>query len=397
MTEKLYENDSLLQSCQATVVSCEKKEDHYEVILDRTVLFPEGGGQLSDQGWLDKVPVFYASEEGQDVRHWTREPLEPGKTVAVKLDWPVRLDRMQQHCGEHILSYAFWKTCGANNVGFHMNEDSVFIDLDQEIDEEKAKKAEWMANECLWANEPISLHYVDASELGNYPLRKKNEKLKGTVRLVDIKNGDICTCCGTHPPYTGMVGSIQIIRFVRHKGGSRIEFLCGNRALRAMHERNRILEDTSNFLSVKAEDVLPAVEKLHQEILDLRGKVREKTQELIRLQLPEKMAQAPVLPNGTKLLVLTLEGTAADGKSAMKLASAQPGVLAAVFTKEGDRLMYQFALSEGAEGDCRACCAKANELFGGRGGGRPQSAQGGGTAGADWEEKVKELVEGIRG
>lgn len=397
MTEKLYENDSLLQSCQATVVSCEKKEDHYEVILDQTVLFPEGGGQLSDQGWLDKVPVFYASEEGQDVRHWTREPLEPGKTVAVKLDWPVRLDRMQQHCGEHILSYAFWKTCGANNVGFHMNEDSVFIDLDQEIDEEKAKKAEWMANECLWANEPISLHYVDASELGNYPLRKKNEKLKGTVRLVDIKNGDICTCCGTHPPYTGMVGSIQIIRFVRHKGGSRIEFLCGNRALRAMHERNRILEDTSNFLSVKAEDVLPAVEKLHQEILDLRGKVREKTQELIRLQLPEKMAQAPVLPNGTKLLVLTLEGTAADGKSAMKLASAQPGVLAAVFTKEGDRLMYQFALSEGAEGDCRACCAKANELFGGRGGGRPQSAQGGGTAGADWEEKVKELVEGIRG
>lgn len=397
MTEKLYENDSLLQSCQATVVSCEKKEDHYEVILDRTVLFPEGGGQLSDQGWLDKVPVFYASEEGQDVRHWTREPLEPGKTVAVKLDWPVRLDRMQQHCGEHILSYAFWKTCGANNVGFHMNEDSVFIDLDQEIDEEKDKKAEWMANECLWANEPISLHYVDASELGNYPLRKKNEKLKGTVRLVDIKNGDICTCCGTHPPYTGMVGSIQIIRFVRHKGGSRIEFLCGNRALRAMHERNRILEDTSNFLSVKAEDVLPAVEKLHQEILDLRGKVREKTQELIRLQLPEKMAQAPVLPNGTKLLVLTLEGTAADGKSAMKLASAQPGVLAAVFTKEGDRLMYQFALSEGAEGDCRACCAKANELFGGRGGGRPQSAQGGGTAGADWEEKVKELVEGIRG
>lgn len=397
MTEKLYENDSLLQSCQATVVSCEKKEEHYEVILDRTVLFPEGGGQLSDQGWLDKVPVFYASEEGTDVRHWTREPLEPGKTVVVKLDWPVRLDRMQQHCGEHILSYAFWKTCGANNVGFHMNEDSVFIDLDQEIDEEKAKKAEWMANECLWANEPISLHYVDASELGNYPLRKKNEKLKGTVRLVDIKNGDICTCCGTHSPYTGMVGSIQIIRFVRHKGGSRIEFICGNRALRAMHERNRILEDTSNFLSVKAEDVLPAVEKLHQEILDLRGKVREKTQELIRLRLPEKMAQAPVLPNGTKLLVLTLEGTAADGKSAMKLASAQPGVLAAVFTKEGDRLMYQFALSEGAEGDCRACCAKANELFGGRGGGRPQSAQGGGTAGADWEEKVKELVEGIRG
>ena len=237
---------------------------------------------------------------------------------------------------------------------------------------------------------------MDASELGKYPLRKKNEKLRGTVRLVDIKNGDICTCCGTHPPYTGMVGSIQIIRFVRHKGGSRIEFLCGDRALKAMHERNRILEETSNFLSVKTEDVLPAVEKLHQEILDLRGKVREKTQELIRFQLPDLLAQAPVLADGTRLLVLTLEGTAADGKSAMKLASAEPGVLAAVFTKDGDRIMYQFALSEGAEGDCKACCTKANALFGGRGGGRPQSAQGGGTAGADWEQKVRELVAEIK-
>ena len=157
MTEKLYENDSLLRDCQATVRSCEKKEDHYEVILDKTVIFPEGGGQLSDRGWLDDVPVYHASEDGAEVRHWTRTPVEPGKTVAVKLDWPVRLDRMQQHCGEHILSYAFWKTCGANNVGFHMNEDSVFIDLDREIDEETAQKAEWMANGCIWANEPITL------------------------------------------------------------------------------------------------------------------------------------------------------------------------------------------------------------------------------------------------
>ena len=138
MTEKLYENDSLLKSCTAVVRSCELKEDHYDVILDRTVLFPEGGGQLSDKGWRDTVPVYYASEDGPEVRHWTHAPVEPGKTVTVKLDWPERLDRMQQHCGEHILSYAFWKTCGANNVGFHMNEDSVFIDLDQDIDEEKA-------------------------------------------------------------------------------------------------------------------------------------------------------------------------------------------------------------------------------------------------------------------
>lgn len=391
MTRKLYENDSLLQTCEAQVLACEQKDDHYEVTLDQTVIFPEGGGQLSDQGWLDTVPVFYASEAGTDVHHWTKTPVAVGQKVQVKLDWAVRLDRMQQHCGEHILSYAFWKSCGANNVGFHMNEDSVFIDLDKEIDEETAEKAERMANECLWANESITLHYVDSTELGKYPLRKKNEKLRGTVRLVDIKNGDICTCCGTHPPYTGMVGSIQIIRFVRHKGGSRVEFLCGARALKEMHKRNRILEVTSNFLSVKADEVLPAVEKLHQEILDLRGKVREKSQELIRFQLPELLETAPKFSDGTRLLVLTLEGSAQEGKSAMKLASAEPKVLAAVFTKDGERLMYQFALSDGATGDCKACCQLANTLFNGRGGGRPQSAQGGGTAGGNWQEKIKEL------
>lgn len=399
MTAKLYEDDSMLTTCTATVEDCVQKEDHYEILLDRTVIFPEGGGQLSDQGLLDKVPVYYASEEGEKVWHWTKAPLAAGTSVSVTLNWDVRLDRMQQHCGEHILSYAFWKSCGANNVGFHMNEDSVFIDLDKEVDEEAVKKAELMANECIWANEPITVHYVQHTELGNYNLRKRNDKLRGTIRLVDVKNGDICTCCGTHPPFTGMVGSIKVIRFVRHKGGSRIEFLCGKRALVEMHKRNLLLEDTGNFLSVKTEDVLTAVQKLHQEILDLKGHLKEKSQELIKFQLPEVLASAPEIPGaaGTKLLVLTLEGSAAEGKAAMKLASAQPKVLAAIFTKDGERLMYQFGLSEGAQGDCKKCCQLANTAFSGRGGGKPASAQGGGVAGEDWLEKVEELKKQILG
>ncbi len=399
MTAKLYEDDSMLKTCTAVVEDCVQKDDHYEILLDQTVIFPEGGGQLSDQGLLDKVPVFYASEEGEKVWHWTKAPIAAGTTVTVTLNWDVRLDRMQQHCGEHILSYAFWKSCGANNVGFHMNEDSVFIDLDKEVDEEAVKKAELMANECIWANEPITVHYVQHTELGNYNLRKRNDKLRGTIRLVDVKNGDICTCCGTHPPFTGMVGSIKVIRFVRHKGGSRIEFLCGKRALVEMHKRNLLLEDTGNFLSVKTEDVLTAVQKLHQDILDLKGHLKEKSQELIKFQLPEVLAEAPEIPgtNGTKLLVLTLEGSAAEGKAAMKLASAQPNVLAAVFTKDGERLMYQFGLSEGAQGDCKKCCQLANTAFSGRGGGKPNSAQGGGAAGVDWLEKVEQVKKEILG
>ena len=391
MTAKLYENDSMLKSCEATVLDCRRKDDHYEVLLDRTVIFPEGGGQLSDRGLLDSEPVFYASEEGENVWHWTKKPLETGRKVTVTLDWDVRLDRMQQHCGEHMLSYAFWKSCGANNVGFHMNEESVFIDLDKEVSEDEVKKAELLTNRAIWENDPITVHYVQHTELGRFNLRKKNEKLRGTVRLVAVENGDTCTCCGTHPPFTGMVGCVKVLRFVRHKGGSRIEFLCGRRAVEEMYRRNLILEKTSNVLSVKTGEVLDAVNKLHQEVLDLHAALREQRQKLFRHELPGILSAAPVLAGGTKFIWIAAEGTPADGKSIMKLVSGQDHVFAAVLVHSGAKVMYQFASTAGAAVNCREVCQLANTAFAGRGGGSPASAQGGGTAGADWKEKAEAL------
>ena len=391
MTKKWYENDSLRKECSATVLSTKEVGDHFEIVLDGTVIFPEGGGQLSDQGWIDDIPVYYAAESGDDVRHFTHKALPVGEKVTVRLDWDVRLDRMQQHCGEHMLSYAFWKTCGANNVGFHMNEESVFIDLDKEVDEKTVKEAELSANAAVWENHPITLHYVPYTELGKYGLRKKNDKLRGIVRLVDIKEGDTCTCCGTHPPFTGMVGLIKVIRFNRYKGGSRIEFLCGKRAVEAIHERSRILEETSNLLSVKSEEVLPAVEKLHQEVLDLKASLRERTQDLFQAELPALLEKAPLLASGTRFVFVLTEGTPRDGKSLMKLLTGKEKILAALILKNGDKVMYQFAATKGAEERCRDLCTMAGNVFHGRGGGSPTSSQGGGIAGSDWKAQAKAL------
>ena len=130
-----------------------------------------------------------------------------------------------------------------------MNEESVFIDLDKEVDEKTVKEAELSANAAVWENHPITLHYVPYTELGKYGLRKKNDKLRGIVRLVDIKEGDTCTCCGTHPPFTGMVGLIKVIRFNRYKGGSRIEFLCGKRAVEAINAVASWKKRAISFLS----------------------------------------------------------------------------------------------------------------------------------------------------
>ena len=177
-----------------------------------------------------------------------------------------------------------------------------------------------------------------------------------------------------------MVGRIKVIRFSRYKGGSRIEFLCGKRAVEAIHERSRILEETSNLLSVKSEEVLPAVEKLHQEVLDLKASLRERTQDLFQAELPALLEKAPLLASGTRFVFVLTEGTPRDGKSLMKLLTGKEKILAALILKNGDKVMYQFAATKGA-----------GYVFHGRGGGSPTSSQGGGIAGSDWKAQAKAL------
>ena len=131
MTVKLFENNSMLKECEAVVTACTEKDGKFLVELDQTVFFPEGGGQLSDKGKINDVIVEHVSEKDGHIYHECAAALAVGTSVKAVLDWPVRLDRMQQHLDEHILSYACWKLFEAHNVGFHMNEDSVFIDLDK--------------------------------------------------------------------------------------------------------------------------------------------------------------------------------------------------------------------------------------------------------------------------
>ena len=147
---------------------------------------------------------------------------------------------MQQHCGEHILSYAFFKLFGANNVGFHMNERFVTIDLDKEVTLEEAFQAEDMANRHIWEDRPVTVSYLPHTEVNKLPMRKKNEKLTGILRVVAVQDGDVCTCCGTHPTSTGVVGLVKITKIEKHKGGTRVEFLCGRWALEdAVHPGSR--------------------------------------------------------------------------------------------------------------------------------------------------------------
>lgn len=392
MTEKLYEGNSFLKECDATVTACESAPDGYAIVLDRTVFFPEGGGQLSDTGTLDGAAVTDVQERNGEIIHHCQAAFPVGAKIKAVVNWQARLDHMQQHCGEHLLSYAFWKLFGANNVGFHMSDRLVTIDLDREVTWEQAMQAEDFANGQVWDDRPITVCYKPHTEVATIPMRKKNEKITGLLRLVSIEGGDICTCCGTHPAATGTVGLIKVARLEKHKGGTRVEFLCGRWALEDARRKMEWIQAAGHHLSTSEDKVLDAIGKMEGEIASLKEQLRTKIGELQEGEVRVLVANAPVNQAGSKVLVAVEDGY--DPKSAKAMLgklTAIPGSVAGVVYHSGDRVNYLFGLGEGGQGDCKAAVQKANELFRGKGGGKPSSAQGGGTYSPDWQEKAEAL------
>ncbi|MBR1591120.1 MAG: alanyl-tRNA editing protein [Acidaminococcaceae bacterium] len=393
MTEKLFERDSNLKICEATVVECEPAPQGYAVVLDRTVLFPEGGGQLSDTGTINGALVKHVRETKEKIIHECAAEFPVGSRVTVQVNWTDRLDHMQQHCGEHILSYAFWKLFGANNVGFHMNERMVTIDLDKEVTLEEAFQAEDFANRQVWEDLPVTVSYLPHTELADLPMRKKNEKLTGILRVVAVRDGDVCTCCGTHPTSTGVVGLIKITKIEKHKGGTRVEFLCGRWALEDARKKMRYIQDAGNMLSTKEERVCESIGRLEGEISELKEKLRAAVAQLQESEIQKLLAEAPVNAAGCQVLAaIKDEYEPKSAKTLFGKLSDMPNALVAVIYRNGERVNYMFGLGPGAAGDCKAIIARANEIFGGKGGGKKESAQGGAPYAADWKEKAEKLV-----
>lgn len=399
MTVKLFENNSLLKECTATVTACTEKEGRYLVELDQTVFFPEGGGQLSDKGKINDAVVSHVGEKDGHIYHECDKPLEVGAEVKAVLDWRVRLDRMQQHLGEHLLSYACWKLFKANNIGFHMNEDDVFIDLDKELTEEELLKAELYTNEIIWENRPVYISYMDSTEAVKLKdkMRKFNSKLTGTLRIVSVEDADICTCCGTHPPFTGMLGSVKVIRHEKHKGGCRVEFVCGSRALADADKKNSTLLAVAQGLSVKPEQVPDALAKLKADLLAQLDDVKSKLLKIEEAQLQELYDNAPTNAAGTKILAVPLDGhDAKDIKVFLPKATALEHTICLLVAAKPERISYAAALGAATEGDCRVFIKLLNEAFGGRGGGKSDCAQGGADYCVDWQEKLVGVVEKLK-
>ncbi|WP_294721963.1 alanyl-tRNA editing protein [uncultured Gemmiger sp.] len=365
MTQKLYETDAYVQEFTATVLSCAPAQGGYAVVLDKTAFFPEGGGQPCDLGTLGAAHVTDVHTDGTTITHTTDAPLEPGAQVTGRIDWPRRLDAMQQHTGEHILSGALHRLCGAENVGFHIGSPYVRMDTSIPLTAAQLARAEAEANAAVRADTPVHCYIPDAATLAATEYRSKKE-LEGPVRLVEA-GGDCCACCGTHLARTGEVGLIKIISAQHYKTGIRLAVACGQRAYDAVSAICADAEAAGRLLSAPAGSLTPAVENRQNGETALKQRIAALQNALADAYVKAAVPGQPA--------VLWAEGADGDGLRRIAMAvCADTNQVACALAPGGQGTSYAMAAPEGI--DARALGKALNEAFAGRGGGKPAFCQG---------------------
>ncbi len=366
MTERLYYADPYMRNFSAQVSSCAKTQGGFEVVLDRTAFYPEGGGQPGDRGRIGGVAVLDTQERDGEVLHLCQDPIEIGTSVEGEIDWQRRFDLMQQHSGEHMVSGIIHALYGYNNVGFHMGSEIITIDLSGEMDAQQIREVERIANEAIWADEEVEISYPDEDTLRTLPYRSKKE-LTGEVRIVKIGQTDLCACCGTHVRRTGEIGLIKLLSFQKFREGVRIEMLSGRRAyeyVSAIVEQNH---ENVTLLSAKPLETSAAVQRLQAEL------AAEKYRRVgIREKLHGYIAKSHAGDGDVLIFEDELEGD--ELRRLADAVAAHCGGLCSAFSGN-DEKGYKYALII-AEGDIRDRVKAMNAALNGRGGGRANFAQG---------------------
>lgn len=240
---RLYYADSHAKTFDAVVTACRAAENGWDITLDATAFYPEGGGQPCDKGQLGESAVLAVREEAGEIIHTCDAPLAVGSTVTGTIDWQRRFDLMQQHSGEHMVSGTVHRLYGYHNVGFHIGADTVTVDFDGPIPAEDLQKIEDTVNAAIWEDLPVRCFYPSEEELPAYPYRRKKD-LPWPVRLVEFPGIDLCACCGTQVQRTGEIGLVKLLSCVKFHEGVRIEMACGKRAMAHLNtafDQNRLV------------------------------------------------------------------------------------------------------------------------------------------------------------
>lgn len=365
---KLYYESAYIREFEGIVLSCREGKKGWEIVLDQTAFYPEGGGQPADHGSLGSVHVLDVHEKDGLVVHTTDGPLEEGQLVKGMLDWERRFLHMQEHSGEHLVSGLIHSRYGYDNVGFHMGTEEVTIDFNGLLEWDQLMEIENQANRLLWENGPVEAGFPSKEELERLDYRSKKE-LSGDIRIVQIPGADICACCGTHVERTGEIGLVKFLSMIHYKGGVRISLLCGRAAVMDYEKRREQLQNISVLLSAKPLEAAKAVEKKLAEADRLKEALAKSSRRLVELEISgmeKKKGRRYILePDFDGLLLRHLVNRMLEeerGETVLALGMAAGGG-------------FLYVMGSRTE-DMRLLSKELNALLSGRGGGSPQMVQG---------------------
>ena len=370
MTEKLYYLDSHLFEFEATVLAAREEKRGWEIVLDRTAFFPEGGGQPADTGMIGPARVLDVHEREGEIRHLCDRELASG-TYACTVDAEKRLRRMQNHSGEHVFSGLTHQKYGAENVGFHMAADCMTIDFDKELSFEQLSEIEYEANLAVRANIPVRTFYPSPEELKVLEYRSKKE-LAGAVRIVEIAGIDRCACCAPHVRATGEIGAIKLLTAERHRGGVRLSLICGMDALDDYRRKQDSAAAISALLSAKRDEIAPAVERL----LESEAKLKERAS-ILGMRCAAMRAEA-IAPTEGNICIFDEGLSEAAARELVNRLTEKTGGVAALFLADGAGA-WRYIIGSRCV-DLRSAAKAINAGISGRGGGRPEMIQGSAAA-----------------
>jgi alanyl-tRNA synthetase len=382
VTTRIYYTDPSCRSFEAVVTRAFSHEGRPAVTLDRTAFYPTSGGQPFDTGQIGEVSVL-ETVDADDVLHVVSAPLAEGATVKGEIDWTRRFDHMQQHTGQHLLSAAFDRLFDNQTVGFHMGAEVSTIDLARDAPVNEIECAVDEANRIVWENRPVSIRFVSQGEAQSLKLRKDPAR-EGTLRLIDVSAFDLSACGGTHVDRTGAVGIIAVAGWERQRGGSRLTFVCGGRALRLLRTYRNAVAGSIRTLSVLPADLPAAIERMQGEAREARKHIKELQEQLAAYEGGRLVAAAAEV-RGVRLVVEVLAGWDAAGLKAVATAAVSSARACAVLLSDTTPLSIVVACSRDVGIDASAVLRQLVERHGGRGGGKPDLAQAGGLAGPPQE------------
>ena len=365
MTEKLYYQDAYISDFYACVISVSAVNGGYDVVLDKTAFFPEEGGQSADSGYIAESRVVQVYEENGIVHHITDTAPSLGDHWC-NIDFDSRFEKMQCHTAEHILCGIIHDLFGFENVGFHLGEDEVTFDVNGVLDRSQLDKVEKMANEAVFSNLAVEAFFPDKNKLAAMKYRSKLDITEG-VRLVMINGIDICACCAPHVSNTGEIGLIKILDFMKHRGGTRIWMVAGNKALNDYRERYANIKRISGLLSTPQNEVADTLERYISDSEGVKADLKS-----ARLRIAELEAERVKETEGSAVYLMP-DFSIPELIAFSNVANKKVGGITVALS--GSEVDYKYVISSSSV-DLSKISREINTALGGRGGGRPEMIQG---------------------